>query len=85
MIRLQRKGAKKRPFYKVVVIEKSTKRDGKFIEELGGYNPLIEKEKALNLDIEKLKTWQAKGAQLSKRVASIVKKCQIKVTQEQTA
>lgn len=72
-IRLARSGAKKRPFYHVVATEKRNPRDGRFIERLGFYNPNAKgQEKKLVLDVEKVKAWQAKGAQVSERVAYLV-------------
>ncbi|MGQ0502855.1 MAG: 30S ribosomal protein S16 [Panacagrimonas sp.] len=72
-IRLARAGAKKRPFYHVVATEKSSPRDGRFIERLGFYNPSAKGgEQKLVLNVEKLKDWQSKGAQVSERVAYLV-------------
>ena len=70
-IRLSRGGAKKRPFYRVVVADSRSPRDGRFIERLGHFNPLLPKdnEARLKLDMEKVKAWVAKGAQPSDRVA----------------
>src|SRR3954469_7845080 len=69
-IRLARAGTKKRPFYHVVVADSRYPRDGRFIERLGFFNPLLPKdnEAPLKLDIEKVKAWMAKGAQPSDRV-----------------
>jgi len=70
VIRLARAGTKKRPFYHVVVADSRSPRDGRFIERLGYFNPLLPKEKTerLKLDLEKAKAWIAKGAQPSDRV-----------------
>lgn len=70
VIRLSRAGTKKRPFYHVVVADSRYPRDGRFIERLGYFNPLLPKdnETRLKLDIEKVKAWMAKGAQPSDRV-----------------
>lgn len=70
-IRLARKGSKKRPFYWVVVADSRMPRDGRFIEKLGVYNPLLSKddENRINFDIEKAKDWMTKGAQPTDRVA----------------
>ena len=70
VIRLSRAGTKKRPFYHVVVADSRYPRDGRFIERLGYFNPLLPKENdaRLNLDLEKVKAWMAKGAQPSDRV-----------------
>lgn len=63
-IRLARGGSKKRPFHKIVVADKRAPRDGRFIEELGFYNPLVAKDHPdhFRLDVEKAKAWIAKGA-----------------------
>ena len=69
-IRLARGGAKKRPVYRIVVADSRAPRDGRFIERLGYFNPLLPKdnEARLKLDMEKVKAWLAKGAQPSDRV-----------------
>ena len=67
-IRLARHGAKKRPYYRVVVADSRAPRDGRIIEEVGRYNP-----KTINLDLEKIADWQSKGAQLTDAVAALVK------------
>ena len=73
-IRLARGGAKKRPFYHVVVADKRAKRDGRHIERLGYFNPLAEGGDArLRLDMERLEYWQGRGAQLTDRVKSLLK------------
>ena len=73
-IRLSRGGAKKRPFYRVVVADSRAPRDGRFIERLGVFDPLRPKDAAdrLVLDAEKAKAWIAKGAQPTDRVARIL-------------
>jgi len=70
VIRLARAGTKKRPIYHVVVADSRFPRDGRFIERLGHFNPLLPKdhEARLKLDLEKVKAWMAKGAQPSDRV-----------------
>jgi len=69
-IRLSRRGAKKRPFYRIVVADSRRARDGKFIENIGTYNPMLQKDnpERVKLDVEKAKEWIAKGAQPSDRV-----------------
>ena len=69
-IRLARAGTKKRPFYHVVVADSRSPRDGRFIERLGHFNPLLPKEKTerLRLDLDKVKAWLAKGALPTDRV-----------------
>jgi small subunit ribosomal protein S16 len=71
VIRLARAGTKKRPFYHVVVADSRSPRDGRFIERLGYFNPLLPKDKKerLVVDFEKVKTWLSKGAQPSDRVS----------------
>ncbi len=71
VIRLARAGTKKRPVYHVVVADSRFPRDGRFIERLGYFNPLLAKdnELRLKLDMEKVKVWLAKGAQPSDRVS----------------
>src|SRR5246127_2221334 len=70
VIRLARAGTKKRPVYHIVVADSRSPRDGRFIERLGYFNPLLPKEKTerLKFDLEKAKAWMAKGAQPSDRV-----------------
>ncbi len=73
-IRLSRGGAKKRPFYRVVVADSRMPRDGRFIERLGTFDPLKPKDDSsrLVLDAEKAKDWLTKGAQPSDRVARLL-------------
>lgn len=70
-IRLSRGGSKKRPYYRIVVADSRSPRDGKFIERIGSYNPLLAKgdEKRVVLDTERAKYWVEKGAQPTDRVA----------------
>jgi small subunit ribosomal protein S16 len=67
---MARAGTKKRPVYHIVVADSRSPRDGRFIERLGYFNPLLPKEKTerLRLDMEKVKAWMTKGAQPSDRV-----------------
>jgi small subunit ribosomal protein S16 len=73
-IRLSRGGAKKRPFYRVVVADSRMPRDGRFIERLGTFDPLRNKDDTnrLVLDVERTKGWIAKGAQPTDRVARLL-------------
>ncbi len=71
-IRLARHGSKKRPYYRVVVANSRSPRDGRLIEEVGRYNPLTN-PKVIDLDLEKINDWQAKGAQLTDAVKALVK------------
>ena len=69
-IRLSRGGSKKRPFYKVVVADSRSPRDGRFIEKVGHFNPLLPKDnpERLNLDLEKIKEWLGKGAKPTEKL-----------------
>jgi small subunit ribosomal protein S16 len=69
-IRLARAGTKKRPFYHIVIADSRSPRDGRFIERIGYFNPLMPKEKTerLKLDLDKVKAWMAKGALPTDRV-----------------
>ena len=70
VIRMSRAGTKKRPFYHIVVADSRFPRDGRFIERLGFFNPLLKKDNVerLKLDLEKVKAWMKKGAQPTDRV-----------------
>lgn len=73
-IRLSRSGAKKRPFYSIVVADQRKKRDGRFIERLGFFNPVARgNEEKLRLDQERVNYWIGQGAQPSERVAKLIK------------
>jgi small subunit ribosomal protein S16 len=69
-IRLARAGTKKRPFYHIVIADSRSPRDGRFIERIGYFNPLLPKEKTerLKLDLDKVKAWMVKGALPTDRV-----------------
>ena len=73
-IRLARGGSKKRPFHKIVVADKRAPRDGRFIEQIGFYNPLVPKENPehFKIDADKAKAWIAKGAELTDRMARLM-------------
>jgi small subunit ribosomal protein S16 len=74
VIRLARSGAKKRPFYNIVAADSRNRRDGRFIERVGFYNPVAAAtEKGLVVNAERLAYWQQNGAQLSPTVARLVK------------
>ncbi|WP_230658311.1 30S ribosomal protein S16 [Psychrobacter sp. I-STPA10] len=74
VIRLARGGAKKRPFYQVVVADQRRSRDGRYIENIGFFNPLAKgNEEAVRLNMEAYNAWIEKGAQPSDRVASLAK------------
>ncbi|WP_019516518.1 30S ribosomal protein S16 [Sphingomonas sp. Mn802worker] len=79
-IRLSRGGSKKRPYYRIVVADARSPRDGKFIEKIGNYNPLLGKddEKRIILDAERAKHWIGVGAQPTDRVARFLDKAGVK-------
>ena len=70
-IRLSRGGAKKRPFYRIVVADSRRARDGKFIDQIGTYNPMLPKDSAdrVKMDLDKAKEWIVKGAKPSDRIS----------------
>lgn len=70
-IRLRRMGAKKSPFYRIVVADSRSPRDGKCIEEIGYFNPMVEPAD-VKLDMEKVEAWIKNGAQPTDRVKSII-------------
>lgn len=73
-IRLSRGGAKKRPFYHISVADSRNARDGRFIERVGFFNPTARgQEERLRIALDRVEYWQGKGAQLSDRVAKLVK------------
>ncbi len=73
-IRLSRGGAKKRPFYRIVIADARMPRDGRFVERIGTFDPLKAKDDAtrITLDVEKAKDWMSKGAQPTDRVARLL-------------
>ena len=75
-IRLRRMGAKRAPFYRVVVADSRYPRDGRFIEEIGYYNPMKEPAE-IKIDAEKAQKWIANGAQPTDTVKVLLKKCDI--------
>ena len=73
-IRMARGGSKKRPFYQIVVTDSRNRRDGRFIERVGFFNPTAQgNEERLRLDNERVAYWVSQGAQASERVASLIK------------
>ena len=72
-IRLKRMGAHKKPFYRVVVADSRSPRDGRFIEEIGYYNPMVEPA-VINIDEEAAKKWLGNGAQPTDTVRGLFKK-----------
>ena len=77
-IRLARGGAKKKPYYRIVVADQRCKRDGRYLERIGFYNPMV-KENRVEIDAERLKHWLSVGAQPSDRVGKLMKLAKIKV------
>ena len=72
-IRLRRMGAKKAPYYRVVVADSHSPRDGRFIEELGTYDPMADGDK-IKVDMERVKYWISNGAQPTDTVRGLIKK-----------
>jgi len=74
VIRLARGGAKKRPFFNIVVADSRNRRDGRFIERVGFYNPIAgQNEEGLRLSLDRIGFWKERGAKLSETVANLVK------------
>jgi len=73
MIRLSRRGARKQPYYRIVVIEKDRARDGRSVEVVGTYNPRTSPA-SIELKRERIDYWRSKGAQMSDRVRKLVEK-----------
>lgn len=76
-IRLKRLGAKKRPYYRIVVMDSRRPRDGKTIEELGYYHPIEAEEKQFKVDADKIQSWVGQGAKVSNTVRRLLNKNQI--------
>lgn len=73
IIRLTRAGGKKRPFYHIAVADRRDKRDGRFVEQIGFFNPVARGgEERLRLDLDRVDYWQRQGAQVSERVKKLV-------------
>ena len=72
-IRLSRGGAKKRPYYHIVVMDQRDRRDGRSLERIGSYDPALETQDRIKIDIERLDYWVSKGAQISDRVKYLKK------------
>ena len=72
-IRLSRGGAKKRPYYHIVVMDQRDRRDGRSLERIGSYDPALETQDRIKIDIERLNYWVSKGAQISERVKYLKK------------
>jgi small subunit ribosomal protein S16 len=78
-IRLKKFGTKKRPYYRIVVMDKRDARDGKTIEELGYYHPIEAEEKQIQFDADKARAWLQKGATVSDTVRSIFNKKSVSI------
>ncbi|WP_300033573.1 30S ribosomal protein S16 [uncultured Roseobacter sp.] len=83
-IRLARGGSKKRPFYRIVAADSRMPRDGRFIEKLGTYNPLLPKdsEERVKMDVERVQHWLSQGAQPTDRVARMLEAAGLKEKSE---
>ena len=76
-IRLRREGTKNRPFYRIVVADSRKRRDGRFIEMIGTYDPLKKSDDNSVIDLAKVDAWIGKGAKASETVASIIRKARL--------
>ncbi|OGT47812.1 MAG: 30S ribosomal protein S16 [Gammaproteobacteria bacterium RIFCSPHIGHO2_12_FULL_41_20] len=86
VIRLSRGGTKKRPFYHIVVTDKRSSRDGRFVERIGYFNPIAQgKEQRLLMNQERAQYWLSQGAQPSDRVKNLIKTYQKLVSAQATA
>lgn len=85
-IRLSRGGSKKRPFYRIVAADSRMPRDGRFIEKLGTYNPLLPKdsEERVKMDVERVQHWLSEGAQPTDRVARMLEAAGLKEKTERS-
>ena len=83
-IRLPRKGAKKRPFYRIVAADSEAPRDGRFLEVVGHYNPLTDPAQ-VSVDEEKLTKWVERGAKISETVRSLLRKKEVSEVSSQTS
>jgi small subunit ribosomal protein S16 len=85
-IRLTRGGAKKRPFYHIIVTDSRSARDGRNIERVGFYNPVAAgNEKRVELDLDRVKHWVGQGAQLTDKVADLMKQAEKQASTAATA
>ena len=75
-IRLRRMGAKKAPYYRIVVADSRAPRDGRFIEEIGTYDPMAEGAAKIKVDMDRAKYWVASGAQPTDTVRGLLKKAE---------
>ena len=79
-IRLKKFGTKKRPYYRVVVLDSRQPREGRTLDELGFYHPIEAEDKQVQLNTEKVKQWLSKGAEPTDTVRSLFKRCNITMT-----
>ena len=83
-IRLTRKGAKKKPFYRIVAADSEAPRDGRFLEVVGHYNPLTDPAQ-VTIDEEKLNKWVERGAKISETVRSLLRKKEVSEVSSNTS
>ena len=78
-IRLARGGSKKRPFYRIVAADSRMPRDGRFLEKMGTYNPLLPKEdpNRVKMDLDRVKYWLSKGAQVTDRISRMLENLEV--------
>ncbi|MGR3621939.1 30S ribosomal protein S16 [Pseudophaeobacter sp.] len=83
-LRLARGGSKKRPFYRIVAADSRMPRDGRFVEKLGTYNPLLPKdsEERVKMDMERVQYWLGQGAQVTDRVARMLEAAGVREKEE---
>ena len=79
-IRLKRFGTRKRPFYRLVVVDHRAPRDGRAIEEVGLYHPIEQEGEQVRIDVERIKSWLQKGARPSPTVRRLLNKQDIQIT-----
>ena len=86
IIRLSRGGSKKRPFYRVVVADSRMRRDGRFIEQIGFFNPVARgQEERLRIALDRVEHWRGQGAQVSDRVEALAKQAAKSAVQGEAA
>lgn len=78
-IRLKKFGTKKRPYYRVVVLDSRQPREGRTLDELGYYHPIETEDKQVQLNADKVKTWLSRGAEPTDTVKSLLKRCHITI------
>ena len=78
-IRLKKFGTKKRPYYRIVVMDRTAPRDGKTIEELGYYHPIEAEEKQISLEEDKIRAWMDKGVRVSETVRKLLNRKKVAI------